>query len=335
MAPPIRPAISLVIPVYNRPGMIAEGLAALAPSLPHLHEVLVVDDGSTDGRTPEAVEAAITALGAALGPEGARIRLIRQANGGPGAARNTGAQKATGEWLAFMDSDDFWLPWSGAALAAAIAAHPDAAALFTAARAFRDPAETVGWTADPPVTKSYPDFFALSRVRPRVVRTGGGYFAMRRDVFLASGGFEPSLKGSEDIDLYYRTGRAGRFIALESPVMVARRTDLDDSLTLNMKALSEGLTYLMEGRANGRYADVPREDLDRSLAEILAFWIHALFWGGWGREGYDLLLRQGGFGIMQRHGHGRAAWKLLFIPVLSVLRPKNHRFRWRPSPKAA
>lgn len=328
--PAAGPSVSLVVPVYNRPEDIAECLASLAPSLPHLLEVLVVDDGSPDGgRTVAAALAAIAALEAGGAPPG-RVRLIRQQNAGPGAARNTGAREAKGEWLAFLDSDDLWLPWTGGILAATVAAHADAAGVFFQARPFREPQEARGWAGAAPLARAFPDFFALMRHRPRQVRIGAGYFAVRRAVFAAVEGFVPGLRGSEDSDFYYRISRSGPFVALEEPVLVARRTGGEDSLTLNTAAIAEGLHFLLEGRRNGRYAVAPREDLDGELAELLAFWIHALLWGGRGKEAYDLLLRRGALGIMMRHGQGRAGLKLLAAPVLAVIRPRNHRFRWRP-----
>lgn len=321
------PRVSLVIPVYNRPALITDCLMSLAPSLPELVEVVVVDDGSTDGgRTPAAVEAAIAALGA-----GDRIRLLRQQNAGPGAARNTGAAAATGDWIAFLDSDDLWLPWSGRALKAAITRNPEAVVIFENARPFARIEEVAGWTEEPVAEKRHDDFFAVTRVTPRVIRIGSGYFAIRREVFTESTGFVPGLRGSEDTDLFYRIADAGGYVSLEYPALIARRTGGDDSLTLNMSALAEGLYYLMDGRRDGRYGPV-RPEMDAALADLLAFWIHALFWGGWGREAYDLLLRRGGFGILMRHGRRKQALKLLAVPALSLVRPRNHRFSWRPKP---
>lgn len=319
------PSISVVIPVYNRPGLIAECLASLAPSLDVLHEVVVVDDGSTDGKTPEAVVAAIRELGA-----DGKVRLVRQQNAGPGAARNRGVQEACGDWIAFLDSDDLWLPWSGMSLADCVTRNADAAVIFLNARPFADPAELPAWTPEEVREKRHGDFFEVTRVVPRVIRIGSGYFAIRREVFVASDGFPPRLRGSEDTDLFYRIAGAGTYVSFEYPALIARRTGGDDSLTLNMSALCEGLYFLMDGRASGRYGPI-RPELDGALADLLAFWIHALFWGGWGREAYDLLLRRGGFGILMRNGRAKSALKLLFVPVLSILRPGNHRFRWRPA----
>lgn len=324
------PDISLVIPVYNRPALITDCLKSLAPSLDHLAEVIVVDDGSTDGQTPQAVQAAIDEMGA-----GGKIRLIRQKNAGPGAARNTGAAEARGEWLVFFDSDDMWFPWAGRELVAAIRRNPDIVALFMNTHPFADPQEAEGWTDTAIEDIRCATFFELARMRPGPVRVGAGYFAMRRADFLASGGFMPGLRGSEDTDLYYRIAGAGTFLALKHPVLVARRTSNEDSLTLNMAAVAEGMDFMLRGYQEGRYKDPNPGDTEYALGDMLGFWIHELFWRGYGKEGYNILLRRGGFGILMRQGHRVDALKLLFSPLMSVIRPGNHRFGWRPKPKQA
>lgn len=322
--PEISPAISLVIPVYNRPDMIAACLHSLAPSLDRLREVIVVDDGSTDGATPAAIEATIAELGA-----GDRIRLIRQDNAGPGAARNRGAAEAQGDWIAFLDSDDMWLPWSGETLAGCIADNPDAIAVFDCAPPFSENDEIASWSRGAPVRSRHDGFFALGAIEPGIVRAGSGYFAVRAGILRDSGGFVPGLRGSEDTDLFYRIADAGIFVANEQPPIVARRTVRDDSLTHNMSAVGEGIRFLLDGRESGRYG-AKRPDLDWALARLLAAWLHAMFYRGWGREAYDLLLLRGGFGIMMRNGYKKKALKLVAIPLLSVIRPRNHKFSWRP-----
>src|SRR5271168_3299780 len=90
--------ISVVVPTYNRADLLARAVeSALAQTIP-VREILIVDDGSTDDT--ERVAAGFAAP----------VRYIRQANGGVASARNTGIAAAAGEWVAFLDSDDEWVP---------------------------------------------------------------------------------------------------------------------------------------------------------------------------------------------------------------------------------
>lgn len=109
-------SISVVVPTYNRGPQVAATLdSVLAQTLAPL-EIIVVDDGSTDG-TPDWMEAHY----------GDRIRVIRQENGGVAHARNRGLEVARGEYIAFLDHDDIWLPRKLEAQLEAARAHPDAA----------------------------------------------------------------------------------------------------------------------------------------------------------------------------------------------------------------
>src|SRR5262245_30132400 len=92
------PLVSVVIPAYNCARFIGEALdSVFAQDYPEL-EVVVVDDGSTDD-TCAVVEG-----------YGDRVKLIRQRNAGAAVARNEGMRRASGEYVAFLDSDDLWLP---------------------------------------------------------------------------------------------------------------------------------------------------------------------------------------------------------------------------------
>ena len=91
--------ISVVIPLYNKEASIAQSLKSVLSQEYDDFEVVIVDDGSTDGSV--AVVEAIN---------DPRIRLIKQENGGPSKARNTGVKNAKGEWILFLDADDEMLP---------------------------------------------------------------------------------------------------------------------------------------------------------------------------------------------------------------------------------
>lgn len=96
--------VSVVIPLYNKEPYIRRTLESIAAQTFDDYEIIVVDDGSTDDGA-RAVEAF-----ARESEVGARLRLVTQPNAGPGAARNRGLREARGEFAAFLDADDEWLP---------------------------------------------------------------------------------------------------------------------------------------------------------------------------------------------------------------------------------
>lgn len=106
------PEVSIILPTYNRVDVIGRAIASIIRQTHQDWELLVIDDGSTDGTIER------------LDNVDPRIRFIRQANQGVAAARNTGLNAARGRFIAFMDSDDEWRPQFLALTAAFLRAHP-------------------------------------------------------------------------------------------------------------------------------------------------------------------------------------------------------------------
>ena len=110
--------VSVVIPTYNRLPFLLEALETVRRQTYPADEIIVVDDGSTDG----------TEIAFQTPPAG--VRYIRQKNAGPAAARNYGMHEAKCDWIAFLDSDDLWLPNKLATQKAFLEQHPGVEFLF-------------------------------------------------------------------------------------------------------------------------------------------------------------------------------------------------------------
>lgn len=105
--------ISVIIPAFNRAALLPRALDSVLAQQYAAHEIIVVDDGSSDDTT------------ALLRRRYPGVTCIRQPRQGVSAARNTGIRAASGDWLAFLDSDDAWLPHKLQRLCAALQAAPD------------------------------------------------------------------------------------------------------------------------------------------------------------------------------------------------------------------
>lgn len=107
------PTVSVIIPAYRAAETIARALDSVLAQTHPAHEVIVVDDGSPDHLAEVVSRYAVP------------VRLIRQANANAAAARNAGIEQATGQWLAFLDADDFWDPHKLQTQLEALSRHPE------------------------------------------------------------------------------------------------------------------------------------------------------------------------------------------------------------------
>ena len=116
------PRVSVIIPTYNRKDYVQEAIDSVLAQTFTDYEIIVVDDGSTDG-TGEVLQAKY----------GDRIRYVWQENQGESVARNRGIEMAQGEYIALLDSDDLWLPEKLEKQVAYLEAHPDVGMVFSQA----------------------------------------------------------------------------------------------------------------------------------------------------------------------------------------------------------
>jgi glycosyltransferase involved in cell wall biosynthesis len=231
------PRFSVIIPAYNRAQYIAATLATLRAQEFGDCEVIVVDDGSTDG-TLEI-----------LARHKSWVRLFQQKNSGPGMARNLGVQHATGEYLAFLDSDDLWFPWTLGTYEAIIQRCQRPAFLAGKPLRFREENELQITGAGEPQTVSFPDYLASG---DEWRWWGVSSFVIRRDAFEAAGKFTPQWVNGEDADLALRLGVAPGFVQVTNPATFAYR-DHELNATKNLSKTLEGTWLGIHNERAGKY----------------------------------------------------------------------------------
>ena len=227
------PQISCIIPTYNRWPLVLEAVDSVLAQTHSDWELLVIDDGSTDG-TPKL-----------LAEQRPQVRLLRQENQGVSAARNRAAQESSGEWLAFLDSDDFWLPNKLEAQAAHLAAHPECRICQTEEVWIRR-----GVRVNPrhKHRKGEGDCFARSLelcvISPSSVM-------VRRDLWAETGGFDERLPVCEDYDLWLRI-TCSEQVGLLPEALVVKRGGHADQLSRSQPVMDgfrlEAMAKLLKSR---------------------------------------------------------------------------------------
>lgn len=240
------PKVSVIIPTYNRAELLKQAIASVLAQTYGDFELIIVDDGSTDD-TKSVVES--------IGDN--RIKYIWQTNQQRCVARNAGIAAAEGEYLAFLDSDDLWLPKKLELQLAAIEQCPDAGASH--GRCMR---------MGPNLEFLHPQELLVSDTEVRccdvhktlLVRN---YFAsqgvvVRRSLVEKTGGFDPALPHGEDWDMWIRLSALTPFCLVNEPVGIyrvhpgCRTSNPASTLAGDMIIIekhSESMTPVMRSRA--------------------------------------------------------------------------------------
>ncbi len=205
--------VSVVIPAHNAEGTVGAAIESAVRQTAGVLEVIVVDDGSSD-RTAQVVEQYVRPASEAR-EESPPIRVITQPQSGPSAARNTAIAAARGLWVAFLDADDTWHSRKLELQLAVAARHPNAVIIAT--DWLREGPRLVIDTNVKPrcTTFAERDIFVLNRFQTSTV-------LCRRDAVQSLGGFDSSLDGAEDWDMWLRLARCGEVIKLDCPLVSYR-----------------------------------------------------------------------------------------------------------------
>lgn len=265
-ASPARAA--LVIAAYNAAATIERALRSATNQTLAFAEVVVVDDGSKDDTAARAASF------------GSSVRVLRQSNRGPGAARNAGVRITTAEVVTFLDADDELAPASHETLSTALATHPRAVAASSAhirtdgVRASRIPraggvlaAKTVGIV---------PDFFEAFRSNHLVCV---GCVAIRRADYDAVGGFREDIRFGEDLFLWSLLAGRGDWVFVDKPLLTYHHS-VATSSTIKTKEDAKPADFLLD---------------ETQMATALPRHL----WASYRRFRRDLLLRQARAALVQ------------------------------------
>ena len=211
MSGPGHPTVSVIVPTYNRASLLGRAIESVIGQTSGGWELIVVDDGLTDG-TRTYLDTVTDA----------RLRTVLTAHTGViSTVRNTGASLARGAWLAFLDSDDAWLPDKLKIQLAALAASPECGWGYTRyevtdldGRVLRSPAVEAsrahaGWILP-----------ALLTVEAKVATST---VMVKRELFETVGGYDPSYARGEDYELYFRLGALSPASAVADALVQIRK----------------------------------------------------------------------------------------------------------------
>ncbi|CAN5842027.1 hypothetical protein BH24DEI2_BH24DEI2_23430 [soil metagenome] len=286
------PRFSLIIPTYNRAALLKRTLHSVFAQTFQDFETLVVDDGSAD-ETVSLLESYAD-----------RVTALRQANRGPGSARNLGVEHAQGEYVVFLDSDDLLLPWSLAVYDEVARAYGSAIILSKPDK-FSDEAAFLATQREPLTVDTWPDYLAAARARYPITVAA----AVRTDVLRASGGFLEENISSEDHDLFLRLGTAPGFAFVTSPVIYGYRQH-EQTKTNEFTSLLQGVDFVLNRDRRGEYAGgaARRRERDVVLARMFRYGIKRCFETGYRAEGYQLFLKSAAY--YPRAGFWRDLYRL-------------------------
>lgn len=236
-----QPLVSIVIPVYNKEKWIVQTLRSVASQTYDNWECLIVDDGSSD----ESLSLINTFVNATEG----NWKVIAQPNSGQSHARNVGIERATGEYVAFLDADDLWLPEKLKEQINLFSRLPEVEVVFSGYAIFEEgQARKFRVVVHHSAENMCRDWLTMRGFGGLVESTG----IVRRNSLLKIGGFDESLSTSAGLDLSLRLVTSYNSFVIPCPYVLYRLSD--DQWHKNESRLREDVDILAQryfNRLNG------------------------------------------------------------------------------------
>jgi glycosyltransferase involved in cell wall biosynthesis len=273
----IAPVVSIIMPTYNRAEFISAAISSVLRQTYESFELIVIDDGSTD-ETAQVIRSFTDQ----------RVLFVRQANHGRSAARNRALGMARGRYIAFLDSDDEYLPDKLSLQVAYMDRHPDIGMIYTSAQCINAAGEPLdGYdyvaTAQGNIYRDIAFFRPVTITLPTVM--------LRREVLDIVGLFDVAMERFEDTDLWRRIAKRFRIGVIESPTCRLRTHTTNILISQNPELVVAAIDYYVS-KIFQEDADVEISFLRHGASGLYAYYGKAFVSvPGWRRRGFALISR--------------------------------------------
>lgn len=200
------PEVSVIIPTYNSADYLMEAVDSVLQQSFQDFEILVIDDGSTDGTEDR------------MRGRHSKVRYLRQQNSGVAVARNNGIKQSRGRYIAFLDADDTWLPCKLERQLAALGEHKDHRVCYSAFTVVDSDLAPVRVSRSNRQSHALDDLLLRGNVIGSICTVLG-----ERALFEAVGGFDPLLSQCADWDLWVRLAALTDILYLDEPLVTYRQ----------------------------------------------------------------------------------------------------------------
>jgi glycosyltransferase involved in cell wall biosynthesis len=242
------PQVSIIIPTYNSATYLKQAIDSVLAQTHRDFEILVIDDGSTDDTAD------------LMNGYGAAVRYLRQPNHGVATARNRGIEESRGEYVAFLDADDVWLPDKLERQIEALEQYPGRGACYT--DFFVVAPDLTVQTRISHAQQGHT--FEALLLKGNVVGTPSSVICRREDVRQV-GGFDPSFSYGADWEMWIRLASVTEFVHVREPLVLYRQHD--GNMSRNIALLEDDSVRLL---AKGFATEGISQELCRKKQKALA-----------------------------------------------------------------
>jgi glycosyltransferase involved in cell wall biosynthesis len=273
------PSVTVVIPVYNGERFIRETLESVLAQTLQDHEIICVDDGSTDASVR------------ILNEYRDRVCIIQQTNSGQAEARNVGVRRGKAKYIAFLDQDDRWYPKKLERQVDVLENNPDVVMVHCDMDWIDGTGQVVQRSVGLSTKKSIQKGLTMTRLigwDPHILPST---MLIRRAAFDLAGGFDAGLRCGEDIDLMIRLRDKGRFLFLEETGTQYRKHSANFSGLGSDSMFSCSEKFFRKLGSLYGHDTTKRALLDQFLAQLYSDWGKMKIRIGHRRDAQHLLLR--------------------------------------------